>query len=126
MRRGGATHPGAGGRPRLPRQSARADPAGRKVFLILDNLNVHKAKKVRAWLDERSEQIEVFFLPPYSPELNPDEYLNGDLKRSVHQDIPPRNAVELRSTATKHLRAIQRSRRRVQRYFAHPSIRYAA
>jgi transposase len=100
--------------------------AERKVLLILDNLNVHKAKKVRAWLDERSEQIEVFFLPPYSPELNPDEYLNGDLKRAVHQDVPARDAGELRSLATKHLRAIQRSRHRVKRYFAHPSIRYAA
>lgn len=100
--------------------------AGRKVFLILDNLNVHKAKRVRAWLDEHADEIEVFFLPPYSPELNPDEYLNGDLKRAVHQDVPPRDAHELRSTATKHLRAIQRSRHRVKRYFAHPSIRYAA
>lgn len=100
--------------------------AGRKVFLILDNLNVHKAKKVRTWLEERPEQIEVFFLPPYSPELNPDEYLNGDLKRAVHQDVPPSDAEALRSTTTKHLRKIQRSRGRVQRYFRHPSIRYAA
>ena len=100
--------------------------AGRKVLLILDNLNVHKAKKVRAWVEDRPEQIEVFFLPPYSPELNPDEYLNGDLKRAVHQDVPPRDANELRSTATRHLRAIQRSGKRVKRYFAHPSIRYAA
>ena len=100
--------------------------AGRKVFLILDNLNVHKARKVREWLAQHAHQIEVFFLPPYSPELNPDEYLNGDLKRAVHQDVPPRDAQHLRETATRHLRAIQRSRRRVARYFAHPAIKYAA
>lgn len=100
--------------------------AERKVILILDNLNVHKAKKVNAWLADRSDQIEVRFLPPYSPELNPDEYLNGDLKRAVHQDVPPKNADELRMTAKKHIRKIQRSRHRVTKYFSHPSIKYAA
>jgi transposase len=100
--------------------------AGRKVMLILDNLNVHKAKKVRSWLEERLGSIEVFFLPPYSPELNPDEYLNGDLKRAVQQDVPPKDAGELRQTARKHLRKIQRAKHRVQRYFVHPNIRYAA
>jgi len=54
--------------------------ASRKIFLILDNLRVHHAKLVKAWLTENSEKIEVFFLPAYCPELNPDEYLNCDLK----------------------------------------------
>ena len=47
--------------------------AGRKVFLILDNLRVHHGKNVKQWLGEHKEQIEVFYLPSYSPELNPDE-----------------------------------------------------
>jgi transposase len=54
--------------------------AGRKVFLILDNLRVHHSKPVKAWLAEHQEKIEVFYLPSYSPELNPDERLNADLK----------------------------------------------
>jgi transposase len=54
--------------------------AGRKVFLVLDNLRVHHAKLVKAWLEKHSNEIEVFYLPSYSPELNPDEYLNCDLK----------------------------------------------
>jgi hypothetical protein len=58
--------------------------APRKVFLILDNLKVHHAKLVQEWLVEHREQIEVFYLPSYSPELNPDEYLNCDLKDGVH------------------------------------------
>jgi transposase len=65
--------------------------AGRKVFLILDNLKVHHATKVRDWLAAHRETIEVFYLPSYSPELNPDEYLNGDLKAGVHTGIPPRS-----------------------------------
>jgi transposase len=47
--------------------------AGRKVFLILDNLRVHHGKNIKQWLEEHREQIEVFHLPSYSPELNPDE-----------------------------------------------------
>ena len=54
--------------------------AGRKVFLILDNLRVHHSKKVTKWLGKHKEQIAAFYLPSYSPELNPDEYLNGNLK----------------------------------------------
>ena len=100
--------------------------ADRKVFLILDNLSVHKSREVCRWLDARTDEIAVFFLPPYSPELNPDEYLNGDLKRAVHQDTPPRDAQALKATMQKHLRSIQRSRNRVRNYFKHPSIRYAA
>lgn len=55
----------------------------KKVFLILDNLRVHHAKKVIAWLDKHKDKIEVFYLPPYAPEYNPDELLNSDLKRSI-------------------------------------------
>src|SRR5258706_1595107 len=55
--------------------------AQRKVFLILDNLRVHHARLVREWLDEHLDQIEVFYLPSYSPEL-PDECLNADLKQT--------------------------------------------
>jgi transposase len=54
-----------------------------KVFLIWDNLPVHRARTVRNWLAARQEQIEVFSLPSYSPELNPDEGLNADLKQAV-------------------------------------------
>lgn len=100
--------------------------AQQKVFLILDNLNVHKAAKVRRWLASRSGAIEVFFLPPYSPDLNPDEYLNGDLKRSVYSDIPARNEAALHRQALGHLRRIQKLPARVAAYFEHPSIRYAA
>ena len=49
--------------------------ANKKVFLTLDNLRVHHAKPVKAWLAERTNKIEVFYLPSYSPELNPEERL---------------------------------------------------
>jgi transposase len=59
--------------------------AGRKVFLVLDNLKVHYSKPVKEWLEEHKKQIEGFYLPAYCPELNPDEYLNNDLKTGVYQ-----------------------------------------
>ena len=57
-------------------------PSG-KVFLIVDRLPVHRARAVRDWLAKHKEQIEIFYLPSYSPELNPDEWLNADLKQDV-------------------------------------------
>ena len=101
---------------------------GRKrlIFLILDNLRVHKAQKVAAWVEANASRIQIFFLPPYSPELNPDEYLNGDFKRGVYTGVPPRDAAELRRQALSQLRSIQKSPNRVRAYFERPAIRYAA
>ncbi len=53
--------------------------AGRKIFVILDNLRAYHAKIVKEWLKLHEDEIEVFHLPSYSPELNPDELLNCDL-----------------------------------------------
>ena len=65
--------------------------APRKVFLILDNLRVHHGKIVAQWLEKNKERIEVFFLPPYAPELNFVEYLNHALKVDVHSSSHPRS-----------------------------------
>ncbi len=100
--------------------------AGRKVFLILDNLNVHKAKQVRAWVAAHADEIALFYLPPYAPDLNPDEYLNGDLKLSVAKRAPARDRDALLQTASSHLRSLQRRPDRVKRFFLHPRVSYAA
>lgn len=102
--------------------------AGRKIFLVLDNLRVHHSKKVKAWLAEESvaQKIEVFYLPSYSPELNPDEYLNCDLKAGVHSGPPARSKEDLRKKTYNHLRMVQRRPERVRKYFKHPRIAYAA
>ena len=100
--------------------------AGRKVFLVLDNLRVHHSKLVKAWLAENTEKIEVFYLPSYSPELNPDEYLNCDLKAGVHSGAPARSAGKLKAKTISHLRMLQKRPDRVSKYFKHPKIRYAA
>ena len=100
--------------------------AERKVILILDNLRVHHANKVKQWLAGKEEQIEIYYLPPYSPELNPDEYLNGDLKAGVHSGKPARSKEQLKKKIISHMRMLQRKSDRVKKYFKHEKIRYAA
>jgi transposase len=97
-----------------------------KVFLILDRLPVHRAPAVRAWLAERRDRIEVFHLPSYSPELNPDEYLNAHLKRAATAKPPSRSKDELRRHVTRHMRSLSRRPDRVRSFFGHRSARYAA
>jgi transposase len=98
----------------------------RKIFLILDNLRVHHSKRFRKWLVENAGIIEVFYLPSYSPELNPDELLNADLKRRVTTAAPARTKRGLTRTAVGALRSIQKQPQRVQSYFQKKEVRYAA
>ncbi len=98
----------------------------RKVFFILDNLRVHHSKKVKGWLDDHVDEIEVFYLPPYSPEYNPDEYLNGDLKRSVHSGSQPRTKDDLKHKTRSFMKRLQFDPAHVQSYFRAKHVRYAA
>ena len=98
----------------------------KKVFLVLDNLRVHHSKPVKKWLAEHSDEIEVFFLPAYSPELNPDEYLNCDLKAGVHSKPPARDIGTLNKKVKSHMMKLQKTPGRVRKYFEHRKIAYAA
>ena len=97
-----------------------------KIFLILDNLRVHHSKLAKRWLADNAEKIEVFYLPSYSPELNPDELLNADLKHRVTTAAPARSAKALTRTALGSLRRIQKQPARIQRYLQHKDVNYAA
>ncbi len=103
-----------------------AKDAGRKVFLILDNLPVHHGKNVKQWLEEHKEQIEVFYLPSYSPELNPDEYLNNNLKTKVHSGAPIRTQQDLETKARSFMRTMLKRPSHVRNFFKHPKVAYAA
>lgn len=100
--------------------------ATKKVFLILDNLRVHHAKPVKAWLAEHADAIEVFYLPSYSPELNPDEMANADIKQTVTKLAPARTKLQLVRATARHLRSVQRQPERIRKYFEHGPVRYAA
>ena len=66
---------------------------GRKVYFILDNLRVHHSKQVSQWVEMHKEEIALFYLPPYSHEYNPDEYLNNDLKQSIGTQAMVQNSL---------------------------------
>jgi len=100
--------------------------AGKKVFLILDNLRVHHSKPVKAWATERKDRIELFYLPSYSPELNPEERLNADLKHVIGTTVPARTKTRLKAVATKHMTELEQSPERVMAFFQDPRVRYAA
>ena len=99
---------------------------GRKVFVIVDQHPAHKAKIVRKWLADNSKSIEMYFLPGYSPELNPDEFLNHDLKAQTVRKTPPENDAHLLSMVRGHLRSRQRTPHIVANFFRAPPVRYAA
>lgn len=96
----------------------------RKVFLILDNLRVHHGKLVSSWLEKHKAQMEVFFLPPYAPEYNPDEYLNHALKLSVHTGNLPYTAQDISHNIHSFMRRLQHNPSLVSRFFLHPRLSY--
>jgi transposase len=100
--------------------------AGQKVFLIIDNLKVHHARKVKAWVASHTHEIELCYLPAYAPDHNPDEYLNNELKQKLRQQPQPGAKDELIKSARFVLRAIQRSPERIRAYFTPEPVRYAA
>jgi len=100
--------------------------ASRTLFLILDNLRVPHAKPVKAWLGEHADAIEVFYLPSYSPELNPDEMANADIKQAVTTLAPARTQLQQVKATARHLRSVQRQPERIRKYFEREPVRYAA
>ena len=100
--------------------------AGKKVFLILDNLRVHHSKIAKAWVAQRIDQIELFYLPSYSPQLNPEERLNADLKQEMGKRVPVRTKAKLREAANEHMAMLDRAPERVIAYFQDHRVRYAA
>jgi len=97
-----------------------------KVFLILDNLKVHHAKAVTRWVGEHAEQIELFYLPPYTPERNPTEYLNRDFKTHLRLSARSSTPHALRQKANAFLQFVISTPDRIMAYFNHPAVQYAA
>ena len=89
--------------------------------IIMDGAGWHKSGALKV-----PKNLSILFLPPYSPELNPDEYLNCDLKAGVHSGPPARTRKQLKQKALSHLRKLQKMPKRIMKYFRHPKIAYAS
>ena len=99
---------------------------GRKVYLIVDRHSVHKSSKVEKWVQDNADKLSLFLLPPYSPELNPDELLNQDMKSNAHRQKRPQDKKQLMATTRGFLRNRQRRPEKVKNYFRAEYVAYAA
>lgn len=97
-----------------------------KIFLIVDNLKVHHAKCLAEWLESRSATLELSYLPSYSPELNPDEYLNRDLKAGLAEQNLPASREALKHSVETHMRKRQNAPESIKKLFEKDEVRYAA
>lgn len=100
--------------------------ATRKILLIADQLRAHKTPQVEAWLEENEEKIEMFCLPTYSPQLNPVEYLNNDMKGQVNKAGMPDSKGGLREHLMGYMGFLAKIPSRVISFFLHPDVQYAA
>lgn len=100
--------------------------ARKKIFLIIDGHPVHKAKIVQEWVEKHPNDIEIFYLPGYSPDLNPDEYLNNDLKSHLGKVTKPENQGQLIKFVRGYLFRKQKQPHIIRGYFQHPAVLYAA
>lgn len=105
---------------RLKRQS------NHPIFLIVDGHSVHRSKKVKNWMQKHDHYIRLFFLPSYSPELNPDEMLNQDVKSNAVGRKRAENQQQLLSNVRRYLRSRQRKPYSVKKYFHEKHVHYAA
>ena len=78
------------------------------------------------WLSDKTDRIEVFYLPKYAPERNPDEYLNCDIKANINTDGLPKDRAELRGKLHRFMQKLGKLPARIASYFEHKCIAYAA
>ena|SRR3982751_4799915 len=97
-----------------------------KIYLIVDGHGAHRSKATAKWVEEHSDRLKLFLLPGYSPELNPDELVNQDVKANAVGRKRARNVADLMENIRAFLRSRQHSPRRVKRYFQGRHVTYAA
>lgn len=100
--------------------------AKRKIFLIVDNGSAHKSKKTKEFIASISDKLEIFYLPPYSPELNPDELVWNHLKNHTVGRSTVTDKADFKKKVTKSMKLLQNNKEKVQSFFHKPSLRYAA
>jgi DDE superfamily endonuclease len=100
--------------------------APRKVFLIVDNLRVHRARLVTAWVPANSNRIALLYLPPYAPEHNPEEFMHNDVKQALARRRTAKDKAAMTSGLRSYRHGLQRRPAKIRASFRAPSVRYAA
>lgn len=97
-----------------------------KILLITDHLKAHEDDKVDKWIEAHHDRIQLFYLPKYSPEMMPVEYLNNEMKATVNAEGLPDNKATLRSRMQRFMRRLYHLPQHVMSYFLAPSLQYAS
>lgn len=96
----------------------------REIFLIVDGSSVHTAAETREFIESAGGRLRLFFLPSYSPELNPDEWVWKNVKHDAVGRSAVRSKDEMKAIAVGALRALQKMPRMVRGFFADPKLSY--
>lgn len=97
-----------------------------KIILIIDNAAFHKSAVVKSWSTAHADRIELVFLPTYTPELNPDEYLNNALKQKLNYRQKAKTAKELGNQVSNIMRGMQANKNTIKNFFRNEKVKYAA
>jgi len=100
--------------------------AKQKIFLIVDNHRVHHSKKVAAYVEKHKEKIELFFLPPYYPDMNPQELVNQDVKTNANNFRLLKTIDDLKINVRSYLSKIQFNEFKIRNFFKKDTVAYAA
>ena len=98
--------------------------ADKPVYVIVDNHPVHRSYKVRDFVESTEGKLKMFFLPPYSPELNPDELVWANMKKKMGKQVSS-NLTDLKKRIISFVRSLNMLPDKVAAFFKHPSIKFA-
>jgi transposase len=100
--------------------------ARREIFLIVDRGSAHRAKKVSAFVQTLGGKLRLFFLPPYSPDRNPDELVWKHLKADAVGRMAVTGKEDFSKKVRRSMRELQNDARKIMSFFQKPSLKYAA
>ena len=100
--------------------------AARPIFLIVDNGPAHRAKKTTAFVEKFSGKLKLFFLPPYSPDRNPDELVWKHLKADTVGRMATTSKADFKSNVVSSMRSLQKNPQKIRSFYQKPSLKYAA
>ncbi len=96
-----------------------------KIFLILDNHRVHHSKKVKAYVERHKDKLELFYLPSYCPDMNPQELVNQNVKANSNNFLVLKSVKDLTINVRSYLTQIQFNGIKIQNYLKKKEIAYA-
>lgn len=100
--------------------------AKKKIFLIVDGGSAHTSKMTKAFVESLSGRLELFQLPPYSPDLNPDELVWNHLKNHTVGRSTVTDKAEFKRQVTRSMRSLQKNPNKIRSFFGKDSLKYAA